>query len=78
MSWVKLWCLIHTVGGDAAGRGRCGGWHQDKTAAGTTWRPAVGFDPGCLHENQPGCSYLSSISETHRASFKGAVHVIKA
>lgn len=54
MSWVKLW--IHTVGGDTAGRGRCGGWHQDKTAAGTTWRPAVGFVLGCLHENQPGCS----------------------
>ena len=39
---------FQTAGGDAAGRGRCGGWHQDTTAAETTWRPAVSLGPGSL------------------------------
>lgn len=38
----------HTVAGGAGGTGRCGGWGQDRSAAGTTWRQAGSLCPGCL------------------------------
>ncbi len=41
-----------TVGGGAGGKGRCGGWAQDRSAAGTAMRQAGSLCPGCLQRRE--------------------------
>lgn len=51
-----------TVAGAASGKGRCGGWGRDMSAAPRAWRQDGSLCPGCLQEESNGVQRSFTLS----------------